>query len=82
MGPFAQADGHDAPGLIDEAVPIVAAVADDVVVVCNTRLESQLSRMNCQTFSMTFSSGHFGGSGSGGMLRGTATSPERCVTVR
>jgi hypothetical protein len=26
------------------------------------RLESQLSRMNCQTFSTGLSSGHFGGS--------------------
>ena len=26
MCPMAQADGHDAPGLIDEAVPGVAAV--------------------------------------------------------
>ncbi len=29
----------------------------------NTRFESQLSRMNCQTFSCGFSSGHFAGSG-------------------
>jgi len=35
-----------------------------------------LSRMNCQTFSITFSSGHFGGSGSRVTLSGTATSPE------
>ena len=32
MRPLAQADGHDAPWLIDEAVPGVAAVVDDVVV--------------------------------------------------
>jgi len=32
MGPPTQADGHDAPRLIDEAVPGVAAVIDDVVV--------------------------------------------------
>ena len=33
MCPFAQSDEHDAPGLIDEAVPSVTAVSDDVVVV-------------------------------------------------
>ncbi len=32
MRPFAQSDGHDAPGLIDELVPGVAAMIDDVVV--------------------------------------------------
>lgn len=32
MRPLAQSDGHDAPGLIDEAVPGEAAVIDDVVV--------------------------------------------------
>lgn len=33
MSPVAQPDGHDAPGLIDEAVPGVAAMGDDVVMV-------------------------------------------------
>ena len=32
MGPLAQSDGHDAPGLIDELVPGVAAVIDEIVV--------------------------------------------------
>ena len=32
MGPFADADGHDAPWLIDEVVPGEAAVIDDIVV--------------------------------------------------
>jgi len=32
MRPLAQADGHDAPWLIDETVPAVAAAIDDVVV--------------------------------------------------
>lgn len=31
--PCAQADGHDAPRLIDEAVPCVVAVIDDVVLI-------------------------------------------------
>jgi hypothetical protein len=32
MSPIALPDGHDPPGLIDELVPGVAAVVDDVVV--------------------------------------------------
>jgi hypothetical protein len=32
MSPFACADGHNAPGLIDEAVPGEAAMVEDVVV--------------------------------------------------
>ena len=32
MSPIAHSDGHDPPGLIDEFVPRVAAVIDDVVV--------------------------------------------------
>ena len=34
MRPLRQSDGHDAPGLIDEAVPREAAVIDDIVVGC------------------------------------------------
>ena len=32
MGPIAQPDGHDDPRLIDERVPGVAAVVEDIVV--------------------------------------------------
>ena len=32
MRPLAQADGHDAPGLIDELVPCLAAVIDEIVI--------------------------------------------------
>jgi len=32
MCPVAQSDGHDAPWLIDEAVPSIAAVIDEIVV--------------------------------------------------
>jgi hypothetical protein len=34
MGPFAAADSHDVPRLIDELIPGFAAVVDDVVVGC------------------------------------------------
>ncbi len=32
MRPIAHTDGHDSPGLIDELVPGVAAMVDDVAV--------------------------------------------------
>ena len=32
MRPLAQSDGHDAPGLVDELVPCLAAVIDEIVV--------------------------------------------------
>ena len=42
-----------------------------------TRFESQLSRMNCQTFSCGLSSGHLAGKGISVMLGGTVSRPER-----
>ena len=42
------------------------------------RLESQLSRMNRQTFSCGFSSGHFAGNGISVMLGGTVSWADRC----
>jgi hypothetical protein len=51
MRPLVQAEGHDPPRLIDEHVSREAAMVDDVGVVAEDRSESQLSRMNCQTFS-------------------------------
>jgi hypothetical protein len=44
----------------------------------NTRLDSQLSRRYCQTFSVGLSSGDFGGNGSRLMLAGTASLLEVC----
>ena len=32
MRPLAEPDGHDAPGLVDELVPSLAAVIDEIVV--------------------------------------------------
>lgn len=40
------------------------------------RFDSQLSRMNCQTFSTGLSSGHLGGSGKRVMLSGTTSSAD------
>src|SRR5436189_6417325 len=42
------------------------------------RLESQLSRMNCQTFSTGLSSGHFGGSRMMVILAGTRRRVDKC----
>jgi hypothetical protein len=42
------------------------------------RFDSQLSRMNCQTFSCGLSSGHFAGSGTMVMLAGIVSAPARC----
>src|SRR5216683_7945902 len=42
------------------------------------RLESQLSRMNCQTFSIGLSSGHFGGSTMMVILAGTRRRVDKC----
>jgi hypothetical protein len=44
----------------------------------NTRLESQLSRMNCQVFSVGFNSGDFGGSSTMLILSGTWSFSEVC----
>ena len=78
MGPIAKADGHDPPGLIDELVPSLAAMVDDVVEGFEIRFESQLSRRNCQTFSCGLSSGHFAGNGIKVMLGGMTSRPDRC----
>ena len=43
-----------------------------------TRLDSQLSRRNCQTFSTGFSSGHFAGSATMLMFAGTSSLPVMC----
>ena len=47
-----------------------------------TRFESQLSRMNCQTFSTGFSSGERDGRGRSVMFPGTTSAPARCQPAR
>jgi len=39
----------------------MTADVDDIVICLKMRLDSQLSRMNCQIFSIGLSSGDFGG---------------------
>jgi hypothetical protein len=43
-----------------------------------TRLESQLSRMNCEIFSTGLNLGDFGGNGKSVMLSGTGSFVETC----
>ena len=78
MRPLAQTNGHDPPRLVDELVPCLAAVVDEIVVGLKTRFESQLSRMNCQMFSTGLSSGDFGGMGRIVMLAGMTNLADRC----
>ena len=42
------------------------------------RFDSQLSRMNCQTFSTGFNSGHFGGRGMRVIFAGTTRRVDKC----
>ena len=65
-------DGHDFPGLVDERVPGIAAVIDDVAKDLKTRFDNQFWRMNCQMFSWLLSSGARGGSGRSEMLPGSS----------
>lgn len=74
MNPIEETDGDDAPEGLEETVPRVTAVGEDVVVIAEAAIGQPVSRMNCQTFS----SGHFAGRGSKVMLSGTMTSLERC----
>ena len=85
MGPCSHSDGHDAPWLVGEAAPGEAAMVEDIVVgfdpvrgEANMRFDSQLSRMNCQTFSCRLSSGHFAGNGRMVMLAGMTKLAEMC----
>ena len=50
MSPFSLSDGHEAPGLACELIPSAARVIGDTHL-RKTRFESQLLRMNSQTFS-------------------------------
>jgi hypothetical protein len=61
MGPVTEPDRHNSPRLIDELVPCLAAMHEQILVGFENPLESQLSRMNCQTFSIGLNTGDFGG---------------------
>ena len=47
---LAQCDGHDPPGLIDELVPCLAAVIDEIVVGFEDTIGEPVAGMNYQWF--------------------------------
>ena len=80
MRALAQCDGHDPPRLVNEPVPCLAALVDEIVVGFEDQLESQLSRMHCQTFSTGLSSGDFGGRAMMAMFGGMTRRVDMCHT--
>ena len=57
MRPFAHAEGHDLPWLVDEVVPGLAAQRDDVFVGFEDPVRQPVVAHGCQTFSTGFNSG-------------------------
>jgi len=63
MCPIAQADGHDCPRLVDEAVPAKAAVIDDVVIGLEDAVGEPVVEDELPDVFDRLSSGDFGGNG-------------------
>src|SRR3954449_4192669 len=83
MGPVAQAERHDAPGLIGEPVPGETAVVEDVAVGREDPVRQPvLAHERGQTFSTGLSSGDRGGSGARVMLSGATSLVETCQPAR
>ena len=70
MHPFAQAEGHDAPGLVGELVPGIAAVIEDILVagedpvgepVLAHELPDVLDRVQLRSFGREWYDGDVGG---------------------
>src|SRR5215204_3518276 len=78
MGPVSEADGHDEPGLVDELVPSVTAVINNLLVGTQDPVGEPVVAHDCQTFSTGFNSGDRGGSGRSVMLAGTFSLGETC----
>ena len=76
MCTFTATDGPNAPRLIHQFVPRLAAMGDDVVVAFADAVESQSPRRNCQTLSTGFNSGNRSGCGRRLVLAGTSRLPE------
>jgi hypothetical protein len=77
---LAQPDGHDFPRTVDERIPSVAAVIDDIVVGFEDAVrEPVVAHILPDIFDrVEFSSGHFGGSGIMVMLAGMNNPADRC----
>ena len=78
MCPIAQADGHDCPRLVDEAVPGKAAVIDDVVIGLEDAIGEPVVADELPDVFDRVSSGDFGGSGIKVILSGMSSLAERC----
>src|SRR3546814_18689519 len=78
MRPAAQADGHDTPRLIDEAVPGVATLIEDITVGGEHPVREPVVARELHTFSTGLSSGHFVGIGSQVMLSGILRARALC----
>ena len=78
MCPAAQADGHDAPGLIDKTVPGEAALAEDVGVGFEDAVRQPVVAHELPDILDRIEFGHFAGSGNKVMVAGTMSAPEPC----
>ena len=78
MGPMAQADGHDGPGLSLQLVPGVAAVVDESMEVIEHAVGEPVVADELPDVLLRVQLGHFGGNGTMVMLWGTTSFPERC----
>ena len=78
MGPIARAERHDAPGLIGELVPGIAAVVDDVVEGFEDPVREPVFAHELPYVFLRVELGHFAGKGISVMLGGTISLPERC----
>ena len=82
MGPPARSDRHDEPRAFNQFVPVEAAMVEDIIVVGENPVESQLSRMYCQMFSTGLSSGDLDGRGTSVMFSGTPSFAVTCHPAR
>ena len=71
MCPIAHTDGHDGPRLIDEVIPGIAAMVDDVVVAFEDAVREPVFAHESQMFSTGFNSADRDGSITMEMLSGT-----------
>jgi hypothetical protein len=78
MCPVAQADRHDGPGLVDELVPGIAAVIEDVVVGAEDAVGEPVVADELPDVFDRVEFGRFGRQRSRVMLAGMSSLAERC----
>ena len=74
----AQADGHNAPGLIDRTDPGEAALVEDVGVGYEDSVRQPVVAHELPDILDRIEFGHFAGSGNTVMVAGTMSAPEPC----